>query len=70
MGKEKLWISIYIFIKLLYDYRFPNMRGVIQGYAMTETTQAVIRGVQEKVECYKPGSIGEVAPGAVVKVRT
>ncbi|KAM3955967.1 luciferin 4-monooxygenase-like [Aphomia sociella] len=48
--------------------KFPNFKGVVQGYGMTESAHAVIRGTHDKVLEFKPGSIGVVSPNCIVKV--
>ncbi|XP_038217656.1 4-coumarate--CoA ligase 1-like [Zerene cesonia] len=48
--------------------KFINLKAVTQGYGMTETTLAIIRDTYEKAHLAKPGGVGFVVSGCVVKV--
>ncbi|XP_063370882.1 uncharacterized protein LOC134659179 [Cydia amplana] len=45
--------------------KFPNVKSVLQGYGMTETALAVTRCIDADS---KPGTVGTVTPGAIIKV--
>ncbi|XP_045508244.1 4-coumarate--CoA ligase 1-like isoform X1 [Colias croceus] len=48
--------------------KFFNAKAVTQGYGMTETTLAIIRDTYELAHLAKPGGVGFVVSGCVVKV--
>ncbi|XP_048001968.1 4-coumarate--CoA ligase 1-like [Leguminivora glycinivorella] len=45
--------------------KFPNVKSVLQGYGMTETSLAVTKCTDEMV---KSGTVGRVMPGAIIKI--
>lgn len=51
-------------IKLL--NRFPNLRHVLQGYGMTESTGAV---TEDHEHAPRQGSVGRATDGNIIKVK-
>lgn len=48
-------------------FRFTGLKHVLQGYGMTEATGTL---TEETDTEYKPGSVGKVVAGNIVKVKT
>ncbi|XP_028028713.1 4-coumarate--CoA ligase 1-like [Bombyx mandarina] len=48
--------------------KFPNLRGVFQGYGSSETTLGITRYTYTQLDIAKPGSVGLAAPGCVLKI--